>query len=118
MVMKMGFVWHLRHRMVLENLTHTSDLVPRLAERGVVLSREQVYRLVAHPPRRLSMTVLAALCDILDCTPSDIIEPVAVADVAGSKGDEHQDTRVGGVLRTADLGAVVPGSRTGEAGGM
>ena len=30
----------------------TSDLLPLLAERGVVLSREQVYRLVAEVPKR------------------------------------------------------------------
>ncbi|MGH3561275.1 MAG: helix-turn-helix domain-containing protein [Mycobacterium sp.] len=53
----------------------TTDLVPLLAERGVVLSREQVYRLVARVPERLSLTTLAALCDILSCTPADLIEP-------------------------------------------
>jgi DNA-binding Xre family transcriptional regulator len=53
----------------------TSDLVPRLAERGVRLSREQVYRLVTGVPQRLSLATLAALCDILDCTPGDLIEP-------------------------------------------
>ncbi len=36
-----------------------------LAERGVTLSREQVFRLVTQPPQRLSMDTLAALCDIL-----------------------------------------------------
>jgi DNA-binding Xre family transcriptional regulator len=53
----------------------TTDLVPLLGERGVVLSREQVYRLVARVPERLSLTTLAALCDILSCTPADLIEP-------------------------------------------
>jgi DNA-binding Xre family transcriptional regulator len=55
----------------------TTDLGPLLAERGVVLSREQVYRLVAGTPERLSLHTLAALCDILDCSPADLIEPVA-----------------------------------------
>ncbi len=53
----------------------TSDLVPLLAERGVRLSREQVYRLVAQVPERLSLTALAALCDILGCAPGDVVEP-------------------------------------------
>jgi DNA-binding Xre family transcriptional regulator len=57
----------------------TTDLVPLLAERGVVLSREQVYRLVARVPERLSLTTLAALCDILACTPADLIEPYRAA---------------------------------------
>nr|BFE55551.1 hypothetical protein GCM10020063_000770 [Dactylosporangium thailandense] len=41
---------------------------------GVDLLREQVYRLVTQPPQRLSMDTLAALCDILECTPNDLIE--------------------------------------------
>ena len=53
----------------------TTDLVPLLAERGVVLSGEQVYRLVARVPQRLSLTTLSALCDILSCGPSELIEP-------------------------------------------
>jgi DNA-binding Xre family transcriptional regulator len=51
--------------------------VPLLAERGVVLSATQVYRLVTQTPERLSLPTLMALCDILECTPSDLIEPVA-----------------------------------------
>lgn len=43
----------------------TSDLVPLLAERGVTLSREQVYRLVTQPPQRMSMDTLVALCGIM-----------------------------------------------------
>jgi DNA-binding Xre family transcriptional regulator len=70
----MGYVWHLRLRMAEKGLFQTSDLVPLLAERGVHLSREQVYRLVTAPPQRLSMDTLAALCDILDVTPNDLIE--------------------------------------------
>jgi DNA-binding Xre family transcriptional regulator len=48
--------------------------VAPLAERGIALSREQIYRLVTTPPQRLSMDVFAALCDILDCAPNDLIE--------------------------------------------
>ena len=53
--------------------------MPLLAERGVHLSREQVYRLVTAPPQRLSMDTLAALCDILGATPNDLIEVTAQA---------------------------------------
>jgi DNA-binding Xre family transcriptional regulator len=55
----------------------TSDLVPLLAERGVVLSATQVYRLVTQDPERMNLRTLMALCDILNCTPNDLIEPVA-----------------------------------------
>ena len=70
----MGYVWHLRIKMAEKGMFQTSDLVPLLAERGVHLSREQVYRLVTNPPQRLSMDTLAALCDILEVTPNDLIE--------------------------------------------
>lgn len=75
---KMGIEWSLRLRMAERGLYATTDLVPLLAERGIHLSREQVYRLVASPPQRLSMDALAALCDILSCTPNDLISVVTV----------------------------------------
>ena len=71
MIRKMGYQWHLRLRMAEQGMYATSDLVPLLAERGVHLSREQVFRLVTQPPQRLSMDTLAALCDILTCQPND-----------------------------------------------
>jgi DNA-binding Xre family transcriptional regulator len=73
-IRKMGIRWHLRLRMAEKGMFQTSDLVPLLAERGVHLSREQVFRLVTQPPQRLSMDTLAALCDILGCSPNDLIE--------------------------------------------
>ncbi|MDH6222066.1 helix-turn-helix domain-containing protein [Streptomyces pseudovenezuelae] len=78
MIKKMGYEWHLRQLMAARQLFQTSDLVPLLAERGIRLSREQVYRLVTQPPQRLSMDTLVALCDILQCTPNDLITPVVV----------------------------------------
>jgi DNA-binding Xre family transcriptional regulator len=74
LIKKMGYQWNLRHLMAERELYQTTDLGPLLAERGVSLSREQVFRLVTRPPQRLSMDVLAALCDILECTPNDLIE--------------------------------------------
>jgi DNA-binding Xre family transcriptional regulator len=73
---KIGYRWHLRMRMAERAMFATSDLVPLLAERGVVLSREQVYRLVAKIPERLNLATLAALCDILECSPAELIEVV------------------------------------------
>jgi DNA-binding Xre family transcriptional regulator len=74
----MGYRWHLRQVMATRNMFATTDLVPLLAERGVVLSREQVFRLVTQPPQRLSLDTLAALCDILNVGVGELIEPVAV----------------------------------------
>ncbi|MBC8989584.1 helix-turn-helix transcriptional regulator [Micromonospora chalcea] len=55
----------------------TTDLLGPLAERGVRLSSSQVYRLVVERPERLSLKVLMALLDILDCRMNDLVEPVA-----------------------------------------
>lgn len=71
---KMGYRWNLRRLMADHDMYATADLVPLLAERGVILSREQVFRLVTQPPQRLSMDTLAALCDILNASPNDLIE--------------------------------------------
>jgi DNA-binding Xre family transcriptional regulator len=76
MMRKMGIRWHLRELMAARGMYMTSDLVPLLAERGIQLSREQVYRLVTQQPERLNVHVLAALCDLLTCSPADLIEPI------------------------------------------
>lgn len=93
MIKKMAIHWHLRLRMAGKGMFQTSDLLPLLAERGIQLSREQVYRLVTQPPQRLSMDTLAALCDILDCQPNDLIEVYAansaVRKVAASDTGSH-----------------------------
>ncbi len=89
MARKIGYRWHLRRLMADRDMYATTDLRPLLAERGVVLSREQVYRLVARTPERLSLATLAALCDILGCQPGDIVEPVTAA-VAGPRAGQAE----------------------------
>jgi DNA-binding Xre family transcriptional regulator len=71
-----GYRWHLRRLMAGKDMYATTQLGPLLAERGITLSREQVYRLVTGVPERLSLATLAALCDILGCQPGDLIEVV------------------------------------------
>ena len=77
MARTVGYRWHLRRLMADQDMYATTQLRPLLAERGVALSREQVYRLVTGVPERLSLATLAALCDILGCQPGDLVEPVA-----------------------------------------
>jgi DNA-binding Xre family transcriptional regulator len=79
MTRTIGYVWHLRRLMADRGMFATTELVPLLADRGIALSREQVYRLVARTPERLNLAVLVALCDILDCQAGDLIEPVTSA---------------------------------------
>ena len=72
----LGYRWHLRRLMADAGLYATTELTPLLAERGILLSQAQVYRLVTGTPERLSLRTLVALCDILGCTPNELIEPV------------------------------------------
>lgn len=74
MTRRVGYRWHLRQVMAARGMFATTELGPLLAERGVVLSREQVYRLVVGTPERLNLMILAALCDVLGVTPSDLVE--------------------------------------------
>ena len=91
MIKKMGYQWRLRHLMAEQDMFQTSDLVPLLAERGITLSREQVYRLVTQPPQRMSMDTLVALCDILQCTPNDLITlEVVNTQVRKTAGDQTE----------------------------
>ena len=108
----MGYQWRLRHLMAERDLFQTSDLVPLLAERGVVLSREQVYRLVTQPPQRMSMDALVALCDILDCTPNDLIKPEAVNRQVRRTADGSTGTNAGPAAPTPRRSVVRrPGGR-------
>jgi hypothetical protein len=71
--------WHLRQVMATRGMFSTTDLLGPLSERGITLSSSQVCRLVADRPGRLSLKILMALLDILDCDMAELIEPVAVA---------------------------------------
>jgi DNA-binding Xre family transcriptional regulator len=76
MARQMGYHWHLRQLMAQRGMFATTELTPLLAERGIELSAAQVYRLVVQTPERLNLRTLAALCDILEVTPAELIEPV------------------------------------------
>jgi DNA-binding Xre family transcriptional regulator len=79
MTAKLDYRWHLRQVMAMRGMFSTTDLLPMLADRGITLSSSQVYRLVVERPERLSLKILMALLDILDCTMDELIEPVAAA---------------------------------------
>ena len=82
MARKLDYRWHLRQVMADRGMFATTDLIDPLAARGIRLSSSQVYRLVVERPERLSLKILMALLDILDCAMDDLIEPVADASAA------------------------------------
>lgn len=71
---KMVAHWNLRQVMAERGMFATTDLIEPLRQRGVELSRQMIHRVVTKPPQRINMDLLAALYDILKCTPNDLIE--------------------------------------------
>jgi DNA-binding Xre family transcriptional regulator len=82
MARKLDYRWHLRQVMASRGMFQTTELAPLLAERGIHLSSSQVYRLVTERPERLSLKILMALLDILDCSMEELIEPATAASPA------------------------------------
>lgn len=74
---QVSYQWRLREVMAAHGLFNATDLEPLLAERGINLSSVQVWRLVTGTPERLSLPVLAALCDIFEADPGQLIATTA-----------------------------------------
>jgi len=98
---QVSYRWRLRELMAGQGMFTTSELVPLLAARGISLSVSQVHRLVTGTPERLSLPVLAALCDILDVTPADLI-------VTKAENIDLRKTGTTGGLSAVDTAAIRP----------
>jgi DNA-binding Xre family transcriptional regulator len=74
---QVDYAWRLAEIMAAHGMHNSTDLMPRLAERGIQLSRPQVYRIVHQRPERMSLQLLAALCDIFSCGLEDLLTVTA-----------------------------------------
>jgi DNA-binding Xre family transcriptional regulator len=74
---QVDYTWRLAEIMAAHGMHNSTDLMPRLAERGIQLSRPQVYRVVYQRPERMSLHLLAALCDIFGCGVEDLLTVTA-----------------------------------------
>ena len=74
---QVDYTWRLAELMAAHGMHNSTELIPRLAERGIQLSRPQVYRVVHQRPERISVQLLAALCDIFGCGVEDLITVTA-----------------------------------------
>ncbi len=83
------YTWRLPELMAARGLHNTTDLIPLLAERGIILSRPQVYRIVNQKPERVALQVIAAICDIFSCGPEDLITVTAADARARKTGTTH-----------------------------
>jgi DNA-binding Xre family transcriptional regulator len=99
MAARLDYRWHLRQVMAARGMFSTTDLTGPLACRGIRLSSSQVYRLVVERPERLSLKILMALLDILDCEMADLIEPVAAA----GQGKQKKAESAGGEAGVGEL---------------
>jgi DNA-binding Xre family transcriptional regulator len=102
MAARLDYQWHLRQVMAGRGMFATTDLIGPLADREITLSSSQVYRLVVERPERLSLKILMALLDILDCSMDDLIEPVAAAEQA------RKTRAAGGGEASAGVGTLRP----------
>jgi DNA-binding Xre family transcriptional regulator len=107
-----SYQWRLRQVMAEHKMYATTELVPLLAERGINLSASQVHRLVTSTPERLSLPILAALCDIFAVDAAELI-PTDASSVGVRKtaaGDRPvRQTPVGiGELRPVRARIVAP----------
>ena len=116
MAARLDYKWHLRQVMAARGMFSTTDLIGPLASRDITLSSSQVYRLVVERPERLSLKILMALLDILDCSMGDLIEPVAAAGQARAAGG-GEATESGRCARSGP-GSPRPGHDPGRAGGL
>jgi DNA-binding Xre family transcriptional regulator len=76
MARQVGHEWRLRPLMAQTGIYTAAELAPHLAEHGVRLLASQVWRLVTGKPERLNLHTLMVLCEILECTPNDLIERI------------------------------------------
>jgi DNA-binding Xre family transcriptional regulator len=81
---RVDYTWRLAELMAARGMHNSTDLIPLLVERGIELSRPQVYRVVHQRPERVSLQMIAALCDILSCGIEDLVT-VTAADVRRRK---------------------------------
>jgi DNA-binding Xre family transcriptional regulator len=102
MTARLDYQWHLRQVMATRGMFSTTDLIGQLADRDIALSSSQVYRLVVERPERLSLKILMALLDILDCSMDDLIEPVAAA------GQDRKTRAAGGGEASPGVGTLRP----------
>lgn len=96
---QVSYQWRLREVMAAHGMFTISDLVPLLVDRGINLSVSQVHRLATGVPERLSLPVLAALCDIFACTPAELI---------ATKAENTSTRKTGTADGVVNLNAVRP----------
>ena len=88
--------WRLREQMNRAGIKSAAELHRRLVETyGTTISAAQVSRLVNGPPERLNLQWLAEVCNLLECSPDDVLTV-------------RQDLPDDGPIQVNDLASLVP----------
>jgi len=66
------FGWHLAIIAGRHGVATVARLRAHLQAQGLTQSRATVYRILTRTPGRLSLRLLRALCEALECTPNDL----------------------------------------------
>jgi DNA-binding Xre family transcriptional regulator len=76
------YEWRLLQLMaVRKSWTTTTKLIPELRKRGFVFDRSSIYRLVkTDKPPKMSVELILALCEILECRFEDLVVRIDPAD--------------------------------------
>lgn len=93
---EVDYRWRLAELMARDGLHNSTDLAPLLRERGIELSPSQVYRIVTQRPERVSLKLIAALCDIFGCGPEDLMT------VTAADAQRPRKAAAGNVVRLTD----------------
>lgn len=106
------YEWRLRPLMAAHGIYTAGELAPLLAEHGVRLSASQVWRLVTGKPARLNLHTLMVICEILQCTPNDLIERVELTQTAGLRKRAVGEQKVSDIQpKPARIRAARPGGK-------
>ena len=93
----LGYRWHLRRLMADAGLYATTELTPLLAERGIVLSQAQVYRLVTGTPEVCVDTVGAGSGETV------IVTKGSSARFAADRREAPIDSTIVGIVDTVEI---------------
>lgn len=76
---ELTYTWRVREIMARRRIFTAKDLAPPLLhERGITLTPNAIWRIVAGEPERISLKMLVALCDALDVEMNDLITFTAI----------------------------------------
>ena len=58
----------------MRGVRHATQLLPELKKRGIQFSAQQIANIVKPNIKTVRLDVVRALCEFLDCSPSDLIQ--------------------------------------------